>query len=155
VLKQLKIRNATPSDVDLIFDWANDELVRKQSFTSADIDYDTHREWFSNKLEDENSLIFIIEAQEIPASIVRFEIGDRSATIGVSIAKEFRGKGFAVTTINMGVDAYFNSYNLTILASIKPENIASIKSFKKAGFEFLKEEKINGIESVTYQLTKP
>ena len=56
--------------------------------------------------------------------------------------------------LDIGAKDYFKINELPIFASIKKENIASIKSFKKAGYNFLKEEEINGVESVVYQLKR-
>lgn len=148
----LQIRKANLSDVDLIYKWTNDELVRKQSFSSEEIPYESHCEWFRKKIEDKNSLFFIIGLDNIPVGVVRFDVNDEGSTIGISIDKEFRGKGLGNGIIKIGVQSYFKENEFPILASIKKTNGASIKSFEKAGFYYLKEEVINGVESVVYQL---
>lgn len=148
----LQIRKAKLADADLLFEWTNDELVRKQSFSSDIISYENHCQWFQNRIKDENSLFFIIEENKIPAGLVRFDIDNEVATIGISIDKDFRGKGLGRDIIVLGAQSYFNENEFPILASIKNENVASIKSFEKAGFSFFKNDKINGIESVIYQL---
>lgn len=148
----MQIRKAKLADADLLFEWTNDELVRKQSFSSDIISYENHCQWFQNRIKDENSLFFIIEENKIPAGLVRFDIDNEVATIGISIDKDFRGKGLGRDIIVLGAQSYFNENEFPILASIKNENVASIKSFEKAGFSFFKNDKINGIESVIYQL---
>ena len=74
----LEIRNANIKDVDLLFRWSNDELVRKQSFVSDTIPYEGHCSWYNAKLEDENSIMFILEINAIPAGVVRFELNEES-----------------------------------------------------------------------------
>ena len=150
----LEIRNANIKDVDLLFRWSNDELVRKQSFVSNAIPYEGHCNWYNAKLEDENSIMFILEINAIPAGVVRFDLNEESATIGISIDENFRGKGFGQTFIELGVNEYFIENELPVLASIKKDNIASIKSFVKAGFTFFREEEIKGVETSVYQLKK-
>lgn len=151
---ELTIRKVESKDVDLLFDWSNDELVREQSFTSDLITYSTHCDWFENKLKSNDSLMFIVEMNAIPAGIVRFESNNESSTISVSIDKLYRGKGFGMEIIKIGVAEYFKVKDLPILASIKKDNIASIKSFEKAGFSYFKQEDINATEGVVYQLKK-
>ena len=154
MLQQLEIRNAELSDVDVIYKWSHDDLVRKQSYNSGNISYDTHCEWFKNKLADKNALIFIIETQGVPTGMVRFDIVNEMATIGISVDKNYRREGLAAAAINMAVNEYFSANNFPIQASIKEGNIASVKSFEKAGFTYLRKEEINGAESVVYQLEK-
>lgn len=151
---KLHIRQAKLTDVDLIFEWSNDQLVREQSFTSDAISYVSHCEWFNNKLTDKTAFIYILEADNKPASLVRIDVKTNNATIGVSIGKEFRGKGLGSASIRKGVAEYFKIQSLPILASIKKQNIASIKSFEKAGFCYLRDEEINQIDSVVYQIIK-
>lgn len=151
---KLEIRKAVAADVDLLYRWTNDELVRKHSFSSDIIPYESHCEWYQKKINDENSLFFIVEENKSPAGLVRFDIDNGSATIGVSIDKNFRGKGLGNKIISLGVHTYFSENDFPILAAIKNENIASIKSFEKAGFSFFKNDVINGVESVVYQLIK-
>jgi UDP-2,4-diacetamido-2,4,6-trideoxy-beta-L-altropyranose hydrolase len=151
---KLHIRQAKLTDIDLIFEWSNDQLVREQSFHSDVISYVPHCEWFKNKLTDKTALIYIVEADGEPASMLRIDVKTNNAVIGVVIGKEFRGEGLASISISKGVAEYFKSNSLPILASIKKQNIASIKAFKKAGFSYLRDEKINQIDSVVYQMIK-
>jgi RimJ/RimL family protein N-acetyltransferase len=151
---KLHIRQAKLTDVDLIFEWSNDQLVREQSFHSDVISYVPHCEWFKNKLGDKTASIYIVEADGKPASMLRIDEKTDNAVIGVVIGKEFRGEGLASISISKGVTEYFRVNSLPILASIKKQNIASIKSFQKAGFSYLRDEKINQIDSVVYQINK-
>jgi len=151
---QLICRKAQAEDVELLYKWSNDDLVRKQSFNTERIPFESHCKWFEGKLKDQNTLIYIMEIEAEPASVVRFEIGDENTVIGISISAAFRGKGLGKNLIMEGVDEYFKKNKLPVVASIKKDNIASIKSFEKAGFSFLKEEIINNIDSVVYQKEK-
>lgn len=150
----LQIRKAKLTDVDLLFRWTNDELVRQQSFSSEVIPYENHCQWFQRKMGDKNSFFFIIEKEEKEVGLVRFDISDEAATIGISIDKEFRGKGLGAEIINLGVHTYFMENDFPILASIKKANLASVKSFEKAGFQYFKDELLGGVDSVVYQLKK-
>jgi RimJ/RimL family protein N-acetyltransferase len=152
--KTLGIRKALRSDVELLYKWSNDKLVRKQSFNSGKIPFETHRKWFAGKLKDEKALIYIIEEAKIPAAVVRFDIAEESTIIGISISEDFRGKKLGADSIKIGVEHYFLTNDLPVLAAIKKDNIASIKSFEKAGFVLLKEELINEVESAVYQREK-
>ena len=44
------LRKATIEDRDLLFQWANDPLVRKNSFSTAEIAYEEHVDWYNRVL---------------------------------------------------------------------------------------------------------
>ena len=151
-INKIKIRKVNIGDKDLVYNWANDKLVREQSFFTAPISYDVHCKWFKNQLHDKNHLFFIITINNMNAGIVRFKIKLKSSAIGLSISKEFRGKNLGTKFIKIATNEYFKSNELPILAHIKKNNIASIKIFERASFVYLKEELIEGNESFTYIL---
>ena len=57
----INIREATHHDTKLIFNWSNDPLVRAQSFNSNNIEFESHENWFKEKLQNDNSLLLISE----------------------------------------------------------------------------------------------
>ncbi|HIP36660.1 MAG TPA: GNAT family N-acetyltransferase [Crocinitomix sp.] len=152
--KILNIRKANKSDVNLIFDWINDQSVREASFNSEKIEYEKHLKWFNNKIEDKNFIFYIFEYNKIPFSLVRFEINNFDSTIGILIDKGFRGKGLGVEVLILACENYFNENNNDILAYIKKSNISSIKTFKRAGFKLFKETEVKNTPCFVYVLKK-
>lgn len=150
--KNIKIRKALKTDVNLIFEWSNDDLVRKQSYNSKKIILEEHINWYNSKYADSNSLFLILEVKKVPFGLIRFDIQKENATIGVLIDKKFRGKGLSIESLKLGSVEYFKSFKKPINAYIKESNKASIKAFSKAGFEFYKKELINESPSYVYQL---
>lgn len=147
----LTFRNATENDVRLYFEWANDEEVRRQSFNTDKIEWDQHIGWFNKRLSDPDTIMLIFENEDgKPVGQIRFQREEGNHhVIGISIAKDFRGKGYAVTLLKNSSDHFLKMHsNSTIQAYIKNTNNASIKSFKKAGFVFSKHLILDGAESV-------
>lgn len=63
-----------------------------------------------------------------------------SGFIQIIIAPEFRGQGF----VKISEEALIKKHNLKIIyATIKKNNIASIRAHEKLGFKYIKEEKLN------------
>ncbi len=143
-------RNADKNDVKLLFDWTNDNLVRQQSFNSDKIEYKQHLKWFTGKLQDKYTLFWIAQKDETPIGLVRFDIQNDYAVIGVSIDKNQRGKGYGGAILTQASQSFVNVFRLPIYAYIKQTNIASIRSFEKAGYVFEKYEVINEVDSVLY-----
>lgn len=154
----LHFRKAEENDVDLYFEWANDPVVRSLSYNKNPILYESHVKWFQNKIKNPNSLMLIFSNQEnIPVGQVRIDPGVESGDpiIGVSVAGKFRGKGLGSEIIRLASNHYLDKYPTgKIRACIFSTNQASIQSFTKAGFRFLKEETIDDIPSVVMIKTK-
>ena len=51
------------SDMKLIFDWSNDDEVRKNSFSSEKIKFEDHQKWFQKKINQENYYILFFMVQ--------------------------------------------------------------------------------------------
>jgi RimJ/RimL family protein N-acetyltransferase len=146
------LREASIKDKQLIFEWVNDEETRKNSFNNSKIDFSEHSKWYESKIKNEEYFFYIGEVENRPIGLVRFERKESEAVIGVLLDKNFRGKGIAPILIKKACDI-FKSNNLSdISAYIKEENVASIKSFKKAGFVFHAKQLVNGIEAQIHKL---
>src|SRR6188474_950002 len=94
-------RVATHEDVLLLFEWANDPVVRANSFNSEPIMPATHVEWFARTLSDPNCLLLILlEAGGAPIGQARFNrTSAREAEISIALAAEWRGRGIGARAI--------------------------------------------------------
>jgi RimJ/RimL family protein N-acetyltransferase len=149
----LSFRKAAADDVMLYFKWANDAEVRRQSYQTETISLDQHKKWFDKKINDTNCLLLVFENEEkLPVGQIRFQKETAEIdVIGISLANEYRGKGYAAQLLQMASDYFLKLYpGKTIYAYIKNDNAGSIKSFSKANFVFEKNININGTESVLY-----
>lgn len=131
------LRKATAEDMGLLYDWANDPIVRKNSFNSAFISYETHQKWFRNMMSDESVLQYILMDDETPIGQIRLNVEGEEAEIGYSISEEYRGKGFGRKILQMIVAEVKENYPeiKRMVAKVKPENVASNKLFVSEGYE--------------------
>jgi len=127
----LFLRLITADDSALLFDWVNDEDVRANSFTPEKIELENHNLWLNSKLNSKESIIFILEKDDIPVGQIRFDLCDSYWEIDYSISKSHRGKGLGSSIIKLGI-AYLNKKN--IKAKVKNSNFASQNIFEKLGF---------------------
>lgn len=150
--QDLIIRPAEDKDMRIIFNLANDEVVRKSSFNSAKIKLKDHKKWFKNKINHKNHLILLAEIKGTFTGQVRFEINRQLSIIGVSVCREFRGHGLGTIIIKKGLE-YLKLTRPTIkriLAYIREDNPTSVKLFKKCGFKYNKKIVINGNKAFKY-----
>ncbi len=146
------LRRAEDNDLKFVYNLSNEPLVRKNSYNSDLIDFKNHSKWYLEKIRNNQSLFLIALINEEKGGLVRFQIEKGHSVIGLSISKNFRGQKLAKKILKEAVKMYFNEQRLPILAYIKKENIASIKSFESAGFVFLREEVVDQYDSFIYKL---
>jgi RimJ/RimL family protein N-acetyltransferase len=134
----LSHRKALPKDVKLYFDWANDPLVREQSYKSKFINFETHSQWFETKLNDSLCLMLIfINHQNIIIGQLRIQkTSNNNSLIGISIGSNHRGNGYSKEMLQIGANYFLlDNPDFTINAFIKQTNLSSKYAFEKAGFE--------------------
>lgn len=151
----LKFRLGTADDVHLLFEWANDDLVRANSYNQKPILFENHVKWFSEKLEDPNALFLIfLDENELPVGQVRYQINGLEAVVGILIDKMHRGKGYASKMLSIAAD-YFHSMNpnVEIHAFVKVSNMASYHAFIKAGYS-LQEKLLYNNTDESFKLVK-
>lgn len=143
----ITVRKAKAEDAKLYFEWANDAEVRKFSFHSELIDWNTHCKWFSHKLADAEAFLCMCYYKEQPLGQVRFEWESKWARISISVDKGFRGRGLAVGMLKRAMEFYsLTTSRKSFYAEVKIENEASRQLFIRAGFRKLETDVEKGME---------
>ncbi|WP_236892372.1 GNAT family N-acetyltransferase [Clostridium beijerinckii] len=127
------IEPASKKDCDLLFNWANDEDVRKNSFNSGKIIYQEHIKWFSNVINSNECFIFILKFKDISVGQIRINVKNKKAIISYSIDKNYRGQGLSMVMLNLLEQKIkdIDTNNIDKLVGfVKYENIASQKVFE-------------------------
>ena len=154
----LSFRPVEKSDLELLFNWANDETTRRNSYSKNPIRYEDHVRWFNNRFNSESFYCYIFSDEN--GSIigqVRIEKDESNitATISVSIDKAHRGKGYSTEMLQKASDAFIvNNPGYSIRAFIFKENDASFKSFMKAGYRIIKDAIIENTPTYILEYTK-
>lgn len=131
------LRAATKADMDLLFEWANDPQVRKNSFSTKKISYEEHKKWFEDLLKDKKrkQYIYVVDGKEIGQA--RVELDKDTAKISYSICAAKRGLGFGGLLLRMVCLQAKQDFPeiLKFIGEVKPENEVSQKVFLGAGFQ--------------------
>ena len=173
----LHLRPATAADCRRVWEWANDPAVRAVSFTSDPIPWEQHTAWFTRKLADTNTRLWIAEQVGAPVSKpalsdsrvpkagletgapplgqVRFDLDGSTATISVSLDATRRGKNLGALLLWSACQKIFHDSAVeTIHALIKPDNTASVRAFEKAGFEPAGQITVKGCAALCFALSR-
>ena len=132
----LELHPVTEADCELLWEWANDPVTRRNSFDSVPIPLERHKEWCRTKLQDPQcSFWMAITAKLGKIGVVRFDRHDSEAIISVALAPHARGKGYGKKLISSACDRVFALYGVDLVrALVKPTNKASVNAFEGAGF---------------------
>ncbi len=131
----VSLRPAAATDRAHVWHWRNDPETRGASFNSAEIPWDVHERWFNDALHRADRKLFIIVADEMAAGTARLDIVGREADVSIHLAREWRGRGVGSSALSALAESAFRELEIDrLLASVKPDNHASLAAFAKAGF---------------------
>lgn len=145
----IHFRKVTLGDCQLVFDWANDTVVRQASFHEKEINWEEHRNWFQGKLIQEDCLFWVICCADMEIGQVRFEVDQNQAVISISLSREKREKGLGSRVIAAACHKLFAERAVyEVIAYIRQDNGRSIRSFLKAGFAHVRDEQCHGVDAL-------
>jgi UDP-2,4-diacetamido-2,4,6-trideoxy-beta-L-altropyranose hydrolase len=140
---EIRLRRVDPSadspDSRALWEWRNDPLARAMSRNSAEIPWESHRQWYERAAVADDRVLLIAELEGSPIGMARFDLhtGRTSAEISLNLAPLARGRQLSGPLLDAAKDYVFATLRLQRLdAVIKPENSVSIHVFESAGFEF-------------------
>jgi len=152
-----KIKLAEEIDIMNIFYLSNDPIVRKNSFNQENILLSKHKTWFKNKIKSKDSIFYVLKSlNEDFMGYIRFDRDNLDSNLAyivtIHLKEEFRGKGIGTKILSDASSMLSNKYKkVLIYAYIKKKNIASIKSFLKAGYKIVCEIFVNGSDCFKLQ----
>lgn len=141
-LESLILRPADISDMQILFDWANSDIVRSMSLSTKKFSWETHKKWFEKCLRASTTEIFLgIDSNQFPIGQIRFDlVGNSQADVDVHTNPDWIGRGFGTQLIILGTQRFFAVSNVSsIRAIVLKNNIASIRAFQKAGYTITEE----------------
>lgn len=152
--REFRLRAVESNDMKLLWSWANDPGTRATSFNPAPIPWEDHVAWFSKKLNEPSSVMYIAEFPgKRPVGIVRFEVSGPAAELSITVAPEERGRGLAARMLDRAVVRLFRSSAVqTVTALVKPENARSLKAFDRASFIRTESPRADAVQFVRHRL---
>lgn len=130
------LRNVTRQDMELLFDWANEDLVRKNSFSTEKISYEDHKKWFEALLLRDDLRQYIYMDNDETVGQIRVTVKGLIAEINYSVCFEKRDRGYGKEMIHLLAEQVRKDFPQVkrLVAKVKPENTASSKVFLDSGY---------------------
>ncbi len=138
----LEVRLAELSDSDRILQWNNDPETRKNSINQDEISKEDHAKWYAGKLEDPEYLMLVLEKDQTPCGLVRYDLDEH--LISIVLSPEFRGQGLGKHVLAIGVGFIEGAGHSLIRADVEEPNVSSHKIFEQCGFEKIGERTLDG-----------
>lgn len=142
-MNNVYLRPVEWSDVDLLYEWANDKQVRNNSYNTAIVSYNDHKHWLENCMADENTVMYMLCDSESEIGLIRLDCIEHIAKINYSISKGYRGLGYSKIIIQLvEKKIVVDQADIRCLkAFVKSDNIACQKVFEDNGYTGTHEEK--------------
>jgi len=137
-MNKITLRDAVAQDVEMVYRWRNHPLVRNQSFNIEPIQYAAHEEWFTKTLGMETRQLLIALFKAKPIGVLRFDLSCDASEVSIFLNPDEVGKGLGAEMLQAGVSWLRDNFKqvISVVAKVRPENVASCKTFEKSGFVF-------------------
>ena len=131
------LKRAGWEDLDLLFAWANDPAVRKNSFCTKEIAYEEHKLWYRRLLADPDRRQYLYLKDGIPVGQVRVAAAGEEAEISYSICAQRRGRGYAKEMLCLLREQMLADFPDVryLTAKVKTDNNASKGVFLSIGYQ--------------------
>ncbi len=133
--KRITLRPATGADGEIMLSWQRDPRTRRHFRNPAIPEAAEHCSWLAGKLGNRNCLLNIIERDNVPAGVLRFDRtmkDDISVNeVSILVAPGLHGRGIAKAALALGRMLVPNE---TLWADVHDGNVASAALFRSVGF---------------------
>ena len=141
-----------------ILEWRNDEITRKNSINQEIVTKDDHKKWLSNQLSKNETILIMHFYNSLPAGLIKLDyLQNNNYGISINLNPKFRGMKLSSQFIKESLHFLIENEkkeSLNVLASIKPHNIPSIKTFTNCGFTLKDAKYQNDLQLFSINLIK-
>jgi UDP-2,4-diacetamido-2,4,6-trideoxy-beta-L-altropyranose hydrolase len=133
----VSFRRATLKDAHSSWRWRDHPSTRRFSVDPAPVPWSTHERWWSNSIASEERILLVAASRGSDLGILRYDLEGSTATVSIYLDPGLAGLGLGTVILREGT-AWLaaNAPSVDrIHAVILPENLASVRSFRAAGYD--------------------
>lgn len=148
-----RIRRAVASDAEPVWEIAADPEVRRASHDQNAFSFPTHERWFEQRLSSATSNMWVADGDGTVAGFVRYDWRETGeAVVSIAVASAARGRGLAARLLSETCGASCVALGAARARGyVFPDNHASIRAFKKAGFAHAGLATVDGRACVVFE----
>lgn len=153
---RIELVPATEKDGRLIWAWRNDPAARRNSLNPGKISLGHSLRWLKGKLSDDRCLILVARSAGKPVGQLRLDlVRPGTAQVSISVDPKSRGRGIGTLMLRAVPDRLSGRRLTRCLAVVKPDNVASVVAFVKAGFRFTAVARLAGSPAYRFEKRFP
>ena len=133
----ISLKNISPEDKDMLFDWQNIKNIRKYCNNPKIQSYEEHLLWFKERIEQTHNPFWIIydsDNNAIGVINLLYNRLDDYYDLGWYIIPRKQSKGLGTQALKL---VTYLVRPIKVHAFVKQENISSHKALQKAGFKMI------------------
>ena len=141
IKNKLQLRSLERNDREILFQWANDKVTRRNSISQSIINKKEHKQWFAGILKNQtrNTVFICIKGKKTRVGVVRFSClknNKKKWEIHFTLAPKHRGKRLAQPMLEKALKK-FQQKNLSraVYAKVFASNWKSLKLLYSLGFK--------------------
>ena len=140
----ITVRQATLDDSFDVLIWRNDSLAIEMSINQASVSEDEHAKWFPKTLNSDQCVHLLGELTGTDTSLRKFGVcrfdreADNRWRVSINLNPAFRGQGLSEMFLGQSINFWRDQIQpdrVALLAEVREKNLASVKIFKRNGFE--------------------
>lgn len=153
VNSDLQLRSVTLDDAAFLWRLTNDPTVRATSYSHDPVPYEHHVQWLTRKLASPDTRMWILEIDREPIAQIRYDRQEPDmAEVGFSVVASLRGKGLGTRLLELTADRVGQELHVRRLRGrLYADNLASARSFAKAGYRRVEEFEIDQMLCFAYE----
>ncbi|QDG62551.1 bifunctional UDP-2,4-diacetamido-2,4,6-trideoxy-beta-L-altropyranose hydrolase/GNAT family N-acetyltransferase [Pseudarthrobacter sp. NIBRBAC000502771] len=130
----VRVREARPSDASVLFEWRNDESVRKVSGDTRPLQWERHVAWLNSVLHNPERILLIAESGPELIGTVRVDRveGNKSDwELSIALNPSFRGRGLGGQMLRTAETHLRRQLpnDTVLIAHVRPDNTPSNRLF--------------------------
>ena len=131
-----RLRPAGPEDAAQFYVWVNrPDSVASSLTTREAVSWEEHRDWFTARLSDSRSRIFIVHVDTTPVGQVRLQDKGEGPEVAIYIEAPWRNRGIATNALEAALrEARFRWPGAFAIARVRNDNTRSQLLFERSGF---------------------
>tara|TARA_B100000424_G_scaffold271264_1_gene273260 strand:- start:1631 stop:2101 length:471 start_codon:yes stop_codon:yes gene_type:complete len=140
-IKKIHVKPAILKDAEFI--WSIRNHKKSLIWFGERIKLSDHLLWFKNEFKIERSFFYIANLEKNKVGYLRFSMAEKKfPVISYGIKEEFKKNGYGSILLKEASAKFFKSNKniFKVIAWVHKKNIASLKSFERAGFKYTKKD---------------
>jgi len=135
---QVELRKADEQDLLKTFEWAGNNEIRKFSFNKSAVEFETHKKWFTGKVNDAACFYYLGLFNGKIFGSIRFDLDGSKAIISYLVDPDFQNMGLGTVLLKKALDLFITQISgdiSLVYGEVFYDNIASIRVFQKLGYD--------------------